>query len=146
MYHLSCRAPAAPDLPALIQFPTPHLQKQHSEWYYRAEQRHLNKDVFQLMFNGKKLFMVKKYSRNQKLCSMHLSAPFLMAISVNVKCRILGKTDFPWKKILIFPHTILSAAMATANSLYSKDTTIVLLMSYRMYFWSVLQLYWSERL
>lgn len=67
------------------------------------------------MFNGKKLFMIKKYSRNQKpiipspfglcnqsytewssfikLCSMHLSAPLLMAISVTVKCQILGKID-----------------------------------------------------
>lgn len=68
-----------------------------------------------------------------KLCSMHLSAPFLMAISVNVKCRILGKTDFPWKKTLIFPDTILSAAMATANSLYSKDTPLFLCHTERTY-------------
>lgn len=54
--------------------------------------------------------------------------------------------NWSWKKVLILSHTILSAAMATANSLYSKDTIhSALLMSYRVYWWAVLQLILSQR-
>lgn len=146
----------------LTQFPTLHLQKQHSQQYYRAEQRHLIKDILQAMCNGKKVFMIKKYSRNQK--TYPFIAPKLHRMFILHKilfyalvssifngyfclCKVSNfRENWSWKKVLIFSHNILSAALATANSLYSKDTTIVLLMSYRVYWQSALQLHWSQRL